>query len=133
MQQKIIPPDIKFRIIELDTYVQLPEIGAGDYFWGRNDPEALLPIGYETLSEWAETFAKSWLRDSLSSFTFRLFLLGHGTQNFASQGVKPIFETKCGVRRDKRPREGMVFHREIDNDYAMCVANDGCKRCQEVD
>lgn len=102
-QKRIIPSDLKYRTIHLDSFVQLPAIDAGNYFWARDDPETLLPIGYESISEWVESFAKDHLQDSHSTFTLRLFFVQHGAACLYLNDMKPIFETTCGIRQAKLP------------------------------
>ncbi|KAJ9092285.1 hypothetical protein QFC20_007413 [Naganishia adeliensis] len=81
----------------------LPAIDAGNYFWARDDPETLLPIGYESISEWVESFAKAHLQDSHSNFTLRLFFVQHGAACLYLNDMKPIFETTYGIRQAKLP------------------------------
>jgi hypothetical protein len=128
-QKAIIPHGLKYRSIELETHIQLPAIEAGDFFGAGGEPQTLLPIGYENTSEWVESFAEDVLKDSHATFAFRLFFLQHGTESFDLNDMRPIFETTCGIRQAKLIRKAMVVDRWIDKDFAMCVANNGCKRC----
>jgi hypothetical protein len=130
---KMIPSDISFETVELNTYVQLPTMDAGDYFWAKGVPETSPPIGYQNISEWVESFAKDRLKDEHSSITFGLFFVRHGANDIALKDLEPIFETTCGIRQGKRPLESIVLDRYLDRDFALCVAKEGCERCQAAD
>lgn len=133
MQQKLIPSNLLYQSIELCSYVQLPEVTAGQYFWATGNATTLLPVGYENLSDMVESLAVDKLKNAHSRVTFRLFFLQHGTLSFDRESMEPIFQTTCGLRQGKFPPTAMVFDRDIDEDFAMCVANNDCGRCRPAD
>lgn len=140
MQKKLIPSKLRYRSIELSSYVQLRRMSAGLYFWAAGSKKTLLPAGYEDLSEMVESLAVDELKNEHSRFTFRLFFLQHGTRSLDRESMEPIFQTTCSLRRTvydaghtKVPRKAIVISRDVDEDFVDCVANNGCDRCLPAD
>jgi hypothetical protein len=113
----------------MDSYVQLPEIAAGAFFAAEDAPDGPMPSGFVELSKMVERLTTETLADSADRFTFRLYILQHGTKYEAREDMEPIYSTTCSVTEEDGTKTAVVMDREWDEDFADCVKNGGCNRC----
>jgi hypothetical protein len=116
--------------MSLDCYVRLSDYSLNLFFHAANAAEDESPPGYQQLSERIEQFARSVLCNSRSRITFRLFILGPGDIGKDRADMVPIYNTTCGFNPAKK--QATVVQRFIDEDYAKCRMNGGCKRCSDL-
>jgi hypothetical protein len=131
-QMKLIPkPQQQFGTIHLDCYAELSDDGLGSFSY---DAEGVLPVGYTATFQKIEDASLVYLKDGHSRFTFRLFILGHGDKEQDRADMVPIYSVTCGMQgTDPATRRTMVYQRSIDEDFAKCRMNGGCRRCRSTE
>lgn len=121
----------KFETINIDCYVRLAGINAGCFFY---ESAYVLPDAYTAIFKHVEDASIKYLKDGRSRFVFRLFVVGHGDKEQDRADMVPIYSATCGMQgMDPAKRKTVVFQRFIDEDFASCRVNKGCKRCRSQD
>jgi hypothetical protein len=87
--------------------------------------------GYQGLNAQVSELAQQTLTCSLSTLTYRLFVLNHGGISQDRADMKPIYQTTlCCVTSDRMEKTITVLERVADVDFAGCSENGGCSRCR---
>lgn len=113
----------------LTCYIQLPEGSAGEFFSKAEDREGTIPPGYEALSEMIDQYTPKMLAREDARFVFRLFILHHGNRIINREEMTPIYSSTTRLDRND-PERSVVIQREVDEDFAGCFVNGGCRRCR---
>lgn len=116
-----------YNSMTLDCYVRLSDYSRTFFFYAV---DTMLPPGYQELSERIEGIAQSILVNSSSRVTVRLFILGPDDAGKDRADMVPIHSTTCGYNPGKD--QSTVVQRFIDEDYAKCQMNGGCRRCRDL-
>lgn len=131
-QMSIIPnTDGKFQTIHLDCYAEFSGHDQEAFFYESEDT---LPSAYTAMFRGIGDASLEYLKDGRSRFTFRLFVLGHGDKEQDRADMFPIYSVTCGMQgTDPATPRTMVYQRSIDEDFAKCRINAGCKRCRSAE
>jgi hypothetical protein len=130
----LVPETVpKFDTIHIDCYTRFAGANEGSLFYR---PAYTLPDAYIGSFKHIEDASLKYLKDSRSRFVFRLFVVGHGEDEdepYRSDMV-PVYSATCGMQAMyPTMRAALVFQRFIDEDFASCRMNKGCKRCRSQD
>jgi hypothetical protein len=129
-QRSMLPKKMVFGgKIELDCYLQLPEANIPTFFSNASDPIRSAHPGFEALSNMLEALTGDVLKGPDARFAFRVFILRHGNAYTDRADMKPIYSSTTR-RSGNEFKSVVVMKRDYDEEFAACVANGGCQRCQ---